>query len=355
MMKNRLRVLDLDPFKGLGEKKEMLLFGAMRELHEHHVKKSEEYKLIVDSIGQFSLNPNSLEDLPFLPVSLFKDHLLKSIEETDVLKVLRSSGTSGTGFSQIILDRDTAIVQTKTLAKIMKHFLGAERVPMIIVDSKATLKSRESFSARAAGIIGMSNFGRDHFYMLDEKFEPLFEELTEYLKKYNGKRKFIFGFTYMIWENLIQKISSEIDLSGTVLVHGGGWKKLIDKGISNKKYKEDLERLGIENVHDYYGMVEQVGSIYMECSEGFLHCPNYSNIILRSHKNWGVIEDYGVEGIIQTQSVIPTSYPGYSLLTEDMGVIHGKDDCKCGLPGKYFSVSGRISKTDVRGCSDSYQ
>ena len=37
-----------------------------------------------------------------------------------------------------------------------------------------------------------------------------------------------------------------------------------------------------------------------------------------------------------TSSLLPTSYPGYNILTEDIGVIAGEDDCKCGLKGKYF-------------------
>ena len=46
------------------------------------------------------------------------------------------------------------------------------------------------------------------------------------------------------------------------------------------------------------------------------------------------------------------SYPGQSILTEDIGVIHGIDNCKCGKLGKYFSVLGRVPDSELRGCSD---
>ena len=46
------------------------------------------------------------------------------------------------------------------------------------------------------------------------------------------------------------------------------------------------------------------------------------------------------------------SYPGHSILTEDLGKILGVDNCPCGRLGKYFSISGRIKHSELRGCSD---
>ena len=110
----------------------------------------------------------------------------------------------------------------------------------------------------------------------------------------------------------------------------------------------------MEKVHDYYGMVEQTGSIYMECEEGHLHTSIFSDIIIRDPKDFSEC-NYGEEGIIQTLSVLPKSYPGFSLLTEDLGVLLGKDDCKCGRLGKYFKINGRIKNAEIRGCSDTYE
>ena len=49
---------------------------------------------------------------------------------------------------------------------------------------------------------------------------------------------------------------------------------------------------------------------------------------------------------------LTTSYPGHSILTEDLGTIYGEDDCKCGKNGKYFKVHGRQLNSEPRGCSD---
>ena len=57
-------------------------------------------------------------------------------------------------------------------------------------------------------------------------------------------------------------------------------------------------------------------------------------------------------GIVQLISLLPTSYPGFSILTQDEGAIYGEDDCKCGLKGKYFKIFGRVKKAELRGCSN---
>jgi hypothetical protein len=91
----------------------------------------------------------------------------------------------------------------------------------------------------------------------------------------------------------------------------------------------------------------------MECEKGFLHAPVYSDILIRRPLDFS-ISDFGEEGLIEVVSILPKSYPGHILLTEDIGVVFGEDDCKCGRLGKYFKISGRIKNAEIRGCSDSY-
>ena len=77
------------------------------------------------------------------------------------------------------------------------------------------------------------------------------------------------------------------------------------------------------------------------------------DVIIRRVNDFS-IADVGEKGIIQTVSILPTSYPGHSLLTEDEGILLGEDDCICGRLGKYFKIVGRIENAEIRGCSDTY-
>jgi hypothetical protein len=100
-------------------------------------------------------------------------------------------------------------------------------------------------------------------------------------------------------------------------------------------------------------MVEQVGGIYMECEGGYFHAPNVAEILIRDFHDWSIAPT-GTTGLVQTLSVLPRSYPGHSLLTEDLGTVYGVDDCPCGRMGARFKVLGRMPQAELRGCSDTH-
>ena len=312
-----------------------------------------------DATGLDINNLPEYEQLPFLPVRLFKEFELRSCAHDDVVKTLTSSGTTGQQVSRIFLDREASSYQTKCLTRIVSHFLGTKRVPMLILDSSAVVKNRAMFSARGAGILGFSMFGSKRQYALDNDMELDIEGMNAFLEAHRGETIFLFGFTFMVWQHFYKKLIESgyrPDLSNGILIHGGGWKKLISEKVSPSEFKQALNTVcGIapENIHDYYGMVEQTGTIYMECKCGHLHTSAFSDVIIRRPHDWSVA-DFGEKGLIEVVSVLPTSYPGHILLTEDEGIILGEDDCPCGLKGKYFKISGRIKNAEIRGCSDTY-
>lgn len=350
--------LKKEPYSLSKKDKSNHLDKILSSLTKHHYKNSIGYKKILDSIG-FKLDKKiSYMNLPFLPVRLFKMHSLKSIPDDKLVKTMTSSGTSGQEVSKIYLDKETSLNQTRALINIVSNFLGSKRSPMIIIDSSSVLRNRKMFSARGAGILGFSMFASKKIYALDENMNIDFESLAAFIEGNKDSKIFIFGFTFIIYQHFImelQKSKIKLDLSNAILIHGGGWKKLQNESVSSKKFKDLLKKLsGIDKVHDYYGMVEQTGSIYMECEEGHLHASIFSDVIIRNPFDFS-ISPVGEIGIIQTLSILPSSYPGNSLLTEDEGVLLGEDDCKCGRMGKYFKVIGRIKNAEIRGCSDTYE
>jgi len=333
-----------------------LLLPQLQQLTQQHKRSCEPYARILRAFSQVE-KASSLADLPYLPVRLFKTHTLRSIAEQEVFKVLTSSGTTSQQVSRIYLDTTTAQLQTKALVAILQDFLGKHRRPMLIVDHPNVIKNRAEFSARGAGILGVSTFGRDHTYLLNEQMEIDFETLEAFLYKHSGKPLLMFGFTFMIWQYLYQsllKTGKKVDLSRAFLLHSGGWKKLAEQAVANATFKDSLQELtGITQIANFYGMVEQVGSIFVECVMGHLHAPIFADVIVRDPETWGVAE-HGELGVIEVLSILPQSYPGHVLLTEDLGRVLGEDDCSCGRLGKYFEVEGRIPLAELRGCSDTH-
>ena len=354
---NILEILDIQPYSLNKSDKEKLLSPYLDYLSRFHYENCIPYKKMMDSIGFEMQKNHHYFDLPFLPVRLFKMLDLCSVSKDEIVKTMTSSGTTGQSVSRIFLDRETSANQTKTLTKIVSSFIGTHRVPMIIIDSESVVKNRNLFSARGAGILGFSIFGSKRMYALNEQMELNIEQLKEFIEQYKSERIFIFGFTFMIYQHLykeLMKSGIKLDLSNAVLIHGGGWKKLHSESISSKEFRKKLNDVcGINSVHDYYGMVEQTGTIYMECEYGHFHTPVFSDVIIRRAHDFS-IADIGEEGIIQVLSILPKSYPGHSLLTEDEGVVLGEDNCPCGKLGKYFKIIGRLKNAEVRGCSDTY-
>ena len=350
-------VLNISPYSIYKNEKEKLLNPFLNELTNHHYMNCSKFKKMMDSIGYDFEKEYKYSELPFLPVRLFKMFDLLSVDQKKVVKTMTSSGTTGQAVSRIYLDKTTASNQTKVLAKIVSSFIGQKRVPMIIIDNEEVVKNRKLFSARGAGILGFSMFGSKRLYALDENMQLKTNNIIEFLEKHKNEQVFLFGFTFIIWQHFYKQILEKkikLDLSKAVLIHGGGWKKLVSESISSLDFREKLNSVcSITNVHDYYGMVEQTGSIYMECEYGHLHTSIFSDVIIRRSFDFSVAK-IGEKGIIQVLSILAHSYPGHSLLTEDEGILLGEDDCKCGRKGKYFKIIGRLKNAEIRGCSDTY-
>ena len=350
--------LSLSPYSMSASEKRRALGLALAELTHWHQEQCAEYRSILELTGWAGSPMECLEDIPFIPVRLFKELELLSISGDQVFKTMTSSGTSGQNVSRIFLDRTTAAFQTKVLTRLMSEVLGKKRLAMLVIDSPAVLRDRLAFSARGAGILGFSMFGRDVTYALDESMKLDLLGVEAFLQRHDSEPIFLFGFTFMIWMHFCQELHSRginLPIERGILLHGGGWKKLQDQAVSNEQFRQVIaETTGIESVINYYGMVEQTGSIYLECDYGHLHAPIFSDIIIRDPIDFHPV-DFGETGLIETLSLMPISYPGHALLTEDIGTIKGEDDCPCGRLGKYFTVTGRLPKAEARGCSDTYE
>lgn len=353
-----VQLLDQPAFSlGQNEKTDWLTHD-LNLLTRRHLDSCSVYREIISRNRPAFKSIDRIEDVPFLPVRLFKHLELLSVPKDSIVKTVTSSGTTDQRVSRVFLDKETSINQTRTLVKILQEFIGVQRMPMLIIDHPNVIKNRQSFSARGAGILGLSNFGFDHTYaLMDESMEIDHYRIDQFLEKHRGKKILLFGFTFMVWQYFVRKLESvsrRFEIDNGILLHSGGWKKLEAEAVSGDEFKARLDACsGIKRVHNFYGMAEQVGTVYMECEKGRLHVPVFSDVLIRDPINWSSLP-IGCKGLVQVLSVIPMSYPGHSLITEDIGEILGVDDCPCGRLGKTIRIHGRLAKAEVRGCSDTH-
>lgn len=332
-----------------------MIIDDLNDLTERHMLNCKAYGDFVRSMYPAG-KAADLGGVPFLPVRAFKEFALKSIPDDQVYKTMRSSGTSGQ-YSQIFLDRETAQKQTRALVDIFTDAFGKGRFPMLVIDTESTVKDRLKFSARTAAINGFSMFSRERCFALDNDMAPDYGRIRAFLEQNREKRIFVFGFTFLIWNTLVKKLrrtGERLTLDNAFILHGGGWKKLEAEKVSNDMFKAALNQTtGCTNVRNYYGMVEQTGTIFMECEAGRMHASAQASALIRDPQTHAVCE-HGQTGLIQVFSTIQDSYPGHSLLTEDVGRTYAGESCSCGHSGIIVEIDGRLARAGVRGCSDAY-
>ncbi|UQN41227.1 acyl-protein synthetase [Agarivorans sp. B2Z047] len=350
-------LLDAPIYQLEQSKKQALLLAELNRLNARHYVHCEAYRKLLTA-NHTNILVDDYSDLTPLAVRLFKLMRLSSVSPEQEFKVMSSSGTTSQVVSQVVLDRATASQQSRVLVNIMKHWLGAKRLPMLIIDHQGLTKNKQGYSARGAGVQGLSFLGYDHCYALDENMQIDWPSVQSFYEKHQTGPVLIFGFTFMVWQHFVEVLRKQersLPFKQGVLLHSGGWKKLQDKAVDRNTFNAQVHAcLGDVKVHNFYGMVEQTGSIFVECEQGHLHAPVYADVMIRSIENLKQ-QQHGDSGLIQVMSALPNSYPGHTILTEDIGRILGQDDCACGRKGRYFEVLGRLPKAEVRGCSDTFQ
>ena len=341
--------------------KQAFLMPYLDALTRQHYRACVSYRNIVDQMfgGLPPIPYQKLEDLPFFPVSLFKERELVSSPPSQIFKILTSSGTTGQSPSRILLDRYTADAQARALVKIMQYHLGKSRLPMIILDHPGVIRNREEFSARGAGILGLMQFGRNPCYALKEDMSLDLPLVANYVKQNQHERILFFGFTFMVWQHVLKPLMASANMlnapNGSILVHSGGWKKIESEKVSQSEFSSSAKRLlGADRVINFYGMVEQVGSVFLENEVNSLQTPIFADVLVRHPQTLRPLAP-GEPGLLQVFSMLPHSYPGHSLLTSDIGQITGLDDLKSGALGRHFVVLGRAPRVELRGCSDTYE
>jgi hypothetical protein len=300
--------------------------------------------------------------LPYLPVSLLKaDPPLTLVEAHEMKRILTSSATTGQVPSRVVLDSQTARRMSKGVVAILQDFIGPARRPYLVVDAAGLPGDKRELGARGAAIQGLQPFASQVTYCLrlNDCGELKLDRdcVVDFARKESGATVLVYGFTYLLWNHFVKPMMEagiSLKLPNAHVLHSGGWKRLQDQAVDKRTFNEGLAQVfgcSPARIIDFYGMVENVGVIYPDCAEGNKHVPAFAEVVVRRPLTLEPAAP-GESGIIQVCSVLPTSFPGHLLLTEDMAQVIALDGCPCGRRGIAFRFSGRIPKSEVRGCGN---
>ncbi|MBZ9608171.1 acyl-protein synthetase [Clostridium estertheticum] len=343
------------------KKKEKLLLNIILPQLEHN-KENLSIKAMYNKLNVDINKIKTLEQVPYIPVNMFKSFHLRICKEEQVVRVLQSSATTTGIPSKIYLDKKTSIRQTQALISTLTSFLGRMRRPMLIIDNADSNKRGNGMTARGAAIRGVSTFASKMFYIMDKEEGELklnIDRLRDFERKYKDEEVLVYGFTYIVWSKFLKVLKQEgikLDMPKLKLLHSGGWKKLISEKVEKEVFSETAAQIfntSKDNIIDFYGMVEQLGVVFIDCQCGYKHVPNFAEVIIRDIQTLEEV-NFGEEGLIEVMSVLGSSYPSQAILTEDIGKFIGVDDCLCGRRGKYFRFKSRVDKAEIRGCGDTF-
>ena len=349
-------LLQYKPYSTARTEKRALYAGLLTELTQFHREHCPEYGRLLDALGCPAHMECTVESAPMLPVSLFKELELRSIPEGEVFKTITSSGTTGQRVSRIFLDGATSACQQQAPLPDHVRLPGGAAAALPGAGQQAGSAQPRHVLRPGAGILGFSIFGTRPCYALDEHMELDLDGVRAFLEEHQGRPSSSSaspsssGSTSSApWRS-----GERLDIPNGILVHGGGWKKLAGEAVSPGEFKARVAAAtGVERVSNYYGMAEQTGCIYMECPQGHLHASLWSDIVVRRGRDYRPCEP-GEEGVLQVLSPLPRSYPGHSLLTEDLGVLLGRTT-SLRAQGQVFQGDGAGAPGRGEGCSDTYE
>lgn len=280
---------------------------------------------------------DSIEKIPFLPISFFKTHSIKTTD-FEAAVIFESSGTTQSVNSKhFVKDID---VYKKSFTTCFEKFYGLPQHKCILGLLPSYLERKNSsLVMMTEALIHASNNELSGFYLYDH--EKLHRSLlhNELLKK----STLLIGVTYAL---LDYAENYPMQLRHTILMETGGMKGRREEMTRQEVHAVLQNQLGVSLVHSEYGMTELLSQAYSK-GDGIFHCPGWMKILLRDEDDPFHIMTAadahtkpvtGVINIIDLANIYSCAF----IATDDIGRLHANES---------FEVLGRMDSSDIRGCS----
>jgi len=229
------------------------------------------YKRYLEILNVNPVNVVELEQVPFLPISLFKSQqvIVKGFEPQ---KVFTSSGTTGAETSK----HPVALLSLyeQSFVKAFQLFYGNINQYCVLALLPSYLeRDGSSLVYMASKLIELSNDTDSGFYLYNTN--ELIEKLIANEK--NGKRTLLLGVTFALL-NLAQ--SNSVPLKNTIFMETGGMKGRGKELVRNKVHAILMEAFGVSAIHSEYGMTELLSQAY-SYGNGIFRCPPWMSVRIR--------------------------------------------------------------------------
>lgn len=277
------------------------------------------------------LDPNhvqSVEAIPFLPISFFKSHTVRSTEETPVLYFDSSSTTGQTPSKHWVTD--VKLYERSFLAHFIMHFGHPSQYRILALLPSYLERQHSSLVYMVEYLMKVSGHLDNAFFLND------FSALSGKLQSSVSVPTLLFGVTFALLDFTEQ---FPLPLQNTIIVETGGMKGRGQEPIRAELHRLLKERTGAD-IQSEYGMTELFSQAYAAENEIF-QCPPWMQVWAREVDDPLTIksdEGRGVLNVIDLANVDSCSF----IATDDLAEVLGRDR---------FKILGRLSFSETRGCS----
>lgn len=290
-------------------------------------------ELVISKSNKLS-QPVSFDELinkiPFLPISFFKSHSIKTTAFEPV-RVFESSGTTKQNTSKHLV-KDIAVYE-ESFIKAFNLFYGDIKNYCILALLPSYLeRNNSSLVMMADSLIKLSGHSKSGFYLDD--FDALHTVLLEL--EAQKQPTLLLGVTFALLDFSEQY---SMQLKQTIVMETGGMKGRKKEMTRMEVHEQLTKSFGVENIHSEYGMTELLSQGY-SFGKGVFKCSPWMKVCVRSVDDPMTVSATG-RGLINVID-LANIYSASFIATEDVGVVYEDGS---------FEVSGRLDNSDIRGCS----
>lgn len=294
------------------------------------------YRAYLEALGISGQDVGSAAAIPFLPISFFKTHEVKTGAFAPEL-VFESSGTTQTAQSRHLVKE--AALYEQSFCRGFAFFYGAITDYVMIGLLPSYLERQHSSLVYMVNdLVVRSGHPESGFYLYDHR--DLCERLQEL--EAAGRKVLLIGVTFAL---LDFSERYELNLRNTIVMETGGMKGRREEWTREQVHDFLKSRLGVEHIHSEYGMSELLSQAYSK-GEGVFRCPPWLKIYLRSETDplellppaTNGIPQQGIINVIDLANIYSCAF----IATDDIGKLHEDGS---------FEVMGRMDYSDLRGCS----
>lgn len=274
---------------------------------------------------------DQLNDIPFLPIELFKSHKVFSYIGDKQPLVFRSSGTTGSATSQHFVSR-TEIYEWSFLQGFKDHFGDTKEYCILGLLPSYLERTDSSLVYMVNGLINESEHPASGFYLNEYK------ELSALLKELQQAKQptLLIGVTFALLDLAEQFPQSIPDVK--IMETGGmkGRRKEMIRAALHNKLKTAFK---VDKIYSEYGMTELLSQAYSNGAELFQPSRCMKILIRDPYDPFEVsTSGSGAINVIDLANIDSCSF----IATSDLGRLQTDGQ---------FEVLGRMDDSDIRGCN----